>query len=148
MDRQEIIDFAQRMRSARNNDARMQELVRLAPDSALARVGLQRQSSMLGTVLAYGGAVAIGALIGAGAALLLAPTDGKEMRNRVRRQAKRVSRDVKKVTGNVEQAMSEARDQINALTHSTSTSAHGKTTNGRSTHGHSASSKRTHGAHA
>lgn len=148
MDRQDIIDFAQRMRSARNNDARMQELVRLAPDSALARVGLQRQSSMLGTVFAYGGAVAVGALIGAGAALLLAPTDGKEMRNRVRRQAKRVSRDVKKVTGNVEQAMSDARDQINAFTHSSSTSAHGKTANGRSAHGHSASSKRAHGAHA
>ena len=144
MDRQQIIDFATRMRNARDNDARIQEVVRLAPDSALSRLGLQRQSSMLGTVLAYGGAIAFGALVGAGAALLLAPTDGKEMRSRVRRQAKRVSRDVKKVTENVEQAVSGAREQISALTHTSTASMNGKAAHGRSTNGHA---KRTQ-AHA
>lgn len=134
MDKQQIIDFAQRMRSARDNDARMQEVVRLAPDSTLSRLGLQHRSSLLGTVLAFGGAVAIGAVIGAGAALLLAPTDGKEMRTKIRRQAKRVSRDVKKASESVEHAMTEARDQINALTHSASPS-HRRTSNGHASHG-------------
>jgi gas vesicle protein len=144
MDRQQIIDFAQRMRNARDNDARMQEVMRLAPDSALSRLGLQRQSSLLGSVLAYGGAMALGALVGASAALLLAPTSGEEMRNRVRRQAKRVSRDVKKATENVEQAVSGAREQISALTNTSTASMNGKSTHGRSTNGHA---KRTR-AHA
>ena len=131
MDRQNMFDLAQRIVNARDNDARVQELVSLAPDSALARLGLARQPSMLGTVLSFTGAIALGAAIGAGTALLLAPTSGKELQTKLRRQAKRVSRDVKKATDQVEEAVSEVRDQVNALTH-----------------GESASSTKRHGAHA
>jgi len=131
MDRQKMFDLAQRIVNARDNDARVQELVSLAPDSSLARLGLARHPSMLGTVLSFTGAIALGAAIGAGTALLLAPTSGKELQTKLRRQAKRVSRDVKKATDQVEEAVSEVRDQVNALTH-----------------GESASSTKRHGAHA
>lgn len=123
MDRQQMFDLAQRIVNARDNDARVRELVSLAPDSALARIGLARQPSMLGTVLSFTGAIALGAVIGAGTALLLAPTSGEELQTKLRRQAKRVSRDVKKATDQVEEAVSEVRDQVNAFTQGDSTSS-------------------------
>jgi hypothetical protein len=122
MDRQAMIDFAQRMMHAPDNDARVHELVNLAPDSALARVGLARQPSMLGTVLSFTGAIAFGAVIGAGAALLLAPTSGEELQGKIRKQVRRLSRDVKKATDQVEEAVSEVREQVDAFTQGDSTS--------------------------
>ncbi len=126
MDKQRIIEFAQRLRDAPDNDQRMQQLVGLAPDAALARLGLRRRSGTLGAVMMYGSALVIGALVGAGAAMLLAPTDGKELRTKLRRQARRVSRDVKKVTGEVEEAIAEARGQVGALTKPRRPTANGK----------------------
>lgn len=39
MDRRAMIDFTQRLMHAADNDARLHELVHLAPDAMLARVG-------------------------------------------------------------------------------------------------------------
>jgi len=131
MDRQQMIDLAQRIVHAPDNDARVQELVQLTPSSTLARIGLAHRPSMLGSVLSFTGAVAIGAIIGAGTALLLAPTSGEELQTKLRRQAKRAARIVTKATDQAEDAVSEVRDQVNAFTNDDS-----------------ASSTKRHGAHA
>ena len=117
MERQAMIDFAQRMMHAPDNDTRARAIVDLAPDSALSRMGLARQSSTMGTVLAYTGAIAFGAIVGAGAALLLAPTSGDELQKKLRKQAKRISKDVKKATDQVEEAVMEVREQVSAFAH-------------------------------
>jgi len=130
-----MIDFAQRIANAPDNDARVRQIVDLAPSSALARLGLARQPSMIGTVLSYTGAVAFGALVGAGAALLLTPTTGPELQTKLRRQAKRVSRDVTKATDEAREAASEVRNQVASFTN----------TEGESS---TASNNRRHGTHA
>jgi len=123
MDRQSLIDFTQRIAHAPDNDARVRQFVDLAPSSTLARLGLARRPSLIGTVLSYTGAIAFGALVGAGAALLLTPTTGPELQTKLRRQAKRVSRDVKMATGRVERAASEDRDQVAPTTSTDGASA-------------------------
>jgi hypothetical protein len=126
MDRQSMMDFAQRMMHAPDYDARAREIVGLTPDTMLARMGLARQPSTIGIVLSYAGAIALGAIAGAGTALLLAPTSGEELQEKLRAQAKRLSRDAKKATDQVEEAVSEVRDQVNAFTHGDSTSPTGR----------------------
>ena len=54
-------------------------LRRIDIDDALGYVGLERQKSALPTVAL----VALSAVVGAGAALLLAPTSGPELRSRL-----------------------------------------------------------------
>ena len=106
MDSQSMIQLAQRILHAPNNDARVSELVHLAPDAALARIGLAHRSSFLGTALSLTGALVVGVAIGAGAALLFAPTSGNELQAKLRRQAKRLSREAKKAAGRVEAVVS------------------------------------------
>ena len=115
MDRNEMMDVARRIARAPNNEARICELTSLASDAALSRLGLQHRSSMLGTAMTVTGALVIGAAIGAGAALLFAPTSGKELQQKLRRQAKRVSRDVKKAQSEVEERVSDVRDSISSF---------------------------------
>lgn len=55
-------------------------LTQLGASALLGWVGLTRRQSRLGTQTAL---VAVGALFGAGAALLLAPSSGQELRSRV-----------------------------------------------------------------
>jgi len=52
-------------------------------DDYLGRVGLARKTSLGGQLLPAAGLVAIGALVGAGTALLLAPSSGTALRSRV-----------------------------------------------------------------
>jgi hypothetical protein len=56
---------------------------RVELDDVLGLVGVERRHSTLGRVLPVIGLVATGAAIGAGAALLLAPSDGKQLRTRL-----------------------------------------------------------------
>jgi len=56
---------------------------RLEMDDVLGLIGVERRSSTLGRVLPAIGLVATGAAIGAGAALLFAPSTGKELRTRI-----------------------------------------------------------------
>jgi gas vesicle protein len=130
-----MIQLAQRIMNAPDNDTRVQELVALTPDATLARIGLARRPSFLGTALTITGAVAVGAVLGAGTALLFAPTSGRELQTKLRRQAKRVSKDVKKATDQVEEAVAEVREQVASFTQ-------GETTTSHNGHG------KRHGAHA
>lgn len=52
-------------------------------DDALSVVGLSRRATAAEKVLPAIGLVAVGAVIGAGAALVLAPSSGRELRSRV-----------------------------------------------------------------
>ena len=56
-------------------------------DDALGRIGLARRPTVSGQVLPAAGLIAIGALIGAGAALLLAPSSGTALRSRLSGEA-------------------------------------------------------------
>lgn len=55
-------------------------------DDVLGSVGLERRRSTLDKVLPAVGYVGLGTVIGAGAALLLAPSSGKELRDKVSHQ--------------------------------------------------------------
>jgi hypothetical protein len=108
MNRQAMIDFAQRVAHARDNDARIHEIVKLAPSSTLSRFGLAHQPSALGTFFSYAGAVLCGAIVGAGAALLLAPSSGEELRADLRTQADRLTRKAKSAADRVEHGIETA----------------------------------------
>lgn len=132
MDSQTMFDLAQRLVHAPDNDARARELVNLTPDAMLSRLGLARKPSVLDTFLSLTGAAAFGAIVGAGAALLLAPTSGKELQTKLRRQAKRAARDVQKATDQMEEKISEVREQVTAFTHNEPP----HTTDGKRHHAH------------
>jgi hypothetical protein len=125
MDRQAMTQLAERIARAPNNEARVQELVNLAPDAMLSRIGLAHRSSMLGTALTFTGVFVVGAAIGAGAALLFAPTTGQELQTKIKKQGRRLSRDVKKATDSVEERVAEVRDQVSSFT-SSDHNSHGK----------------------
>lgn len=55
-------------------------------DDVLGTVGLERRRSTLDRILPAIGYVGLGTVIGAGAALLLAPSSGKELRSKVSHQ--------------------------------------------------------------
>jgi hypothetical protein len=107
-----MMDFADRIVRAPDNDARAREIVNLAPDATLARYGLMHRPSMITTTLAFTGAVAIGAFIGAGAALLFTPMTGKDVQEKLRTQAKRLSREAKNAADRVESSVANIRDQV------------------------------------
>jgi hypothetical protein len=67
---------------------RLGDLKNLDKDRVLAMIGLQTLTSATATVLRSVGLVVVGAAIGAGAALLLAPKSGKELRKEIRRHFK------------------------------------------------------------
>lgn len=52
-------------------------------DQVLGTVGLERKSASHGQAMPGIGLIAIGAALGAGAALLLAPSSGRELRSRI-----------------------------------------------------------------
>lgn len=52
-------------------------------DDALSAVGLERRSSAAGSALPAIGLVVLGAAIGAGAALVFAPSSGRDLRERM-----------------------------------------------------------------
>ncbi|HEY2409515.1 MAG TPA: YtxH domain-containing protein [Polyangiaceae bacterium] len=56
---------------------------RLEMDDVLGLIGVERRRSALSQVLPAIGLVAVGAAVGAGAALLFAPSGGKELRTRL-----------------------------------------------------------------
>lgn len=126
MDRQTMIDLAQRIARAPSNDARITELANLAPDAMLARYGLAHRSSVLGSLVAGTGIFLAGAAIGACTALLLAPSTGKELQQKIRKQSRRVSRDVKKATADMEERVAEVRDQVSSFTGSDHHTSHGR----------------------
>ena len=93
MNRQAMISLAQRLTQAPDNAARLLEIGNLAPDAILSPLGLARRSSFATTALTATGIFVVGAAIGAGVALLLAPTTGLELQTKLRSKGERVTRD-------------------------------------------------------
>lgn len=112
MDRQELMNFASRIKNAPSSEARFAELFRMAPESTLNRYGLSHHTGWAGPILALTGAFAIGAGIGAGVALLCAPSSGEELRGKLRQRAKRIGDDVKDARNKIEERASHARDRM------------------------------------
>lgn len=112
MDRQELKNLASRVANAPSYEARIAELIRATPEATLNRFGLAHQMGWMGPFLALTGAFAIGAGIGAGTALLLAPSSGEELRGKLRQRAKRVGQGVKEVKGKAEERAVNARDRV------------------------------------
>jgi hypothetical protein len=105
-----MMQLAQRLAHAPSNEARMCEVTGMIPDATLARYGLAHKTSALTTALTMGGMVLVGAAIGAGVALLFAPTSGRELQQKMRRSAKRMSREMRKATTEVEAKVESVRD--------------------------------------
>lgn len=82
-------------------------------DDLLAPIGLERRRSALDKILPAIGYVGLGTVIGAGAALLLAPSSGRELRERVSTrldEAKsRVNKELKSMEGAAHRAQEEMR---------------------------------------
>lgn len=60
---------------------KINDIKNLSREDILAALGLQTRTSAVSTVLGSLGLIGIGALLGAGAALVLAPKSGRELRD-------------------------------------------------------------------
>jgi gas vesicle protein len=112
MDRQELMNLASRIAHAPSYEARIGELFRAAPESMLNRYGLAHQTSWASSFLAITGAFALGAGIGAGTALLFAPSSGNELRGKLRPRARRISDNVKDAQHRAEEKVVNARERV------------------------------------
>jgi hypothetical protein len=90
----------------------------------LSLIGLERRSTRIVERTAL---VGIGLLVGAGAALFLAPFSGTELRRRVSSKVDDLAKDAKRLSENASDYLSEVAD---AATHSASL-AHGNGRNSR-----------------
>ena len=95
MDRQAMINFAQHLANAPDNAARLIEVGSLVPETMLSPLGLARRTSFSTTALTVTSIFVVGAAIGAGVALLLAPTSGEELQTKLRSRGERATRDAK-----------------------------------------------------
>jgi hypothetical protein len=68
---------------------KLQDLKNLDKDELLGLLGLETKASMTSEVVGTLGTFAIGLLVGAGVALLLAPKDGRAMREDIRSKIQR-----------------------------------------------------------
>ena len=93
----------------------IRSMQRVELDDVLGLIGVERRHSTLGRVLPAIGLVATGAAIGAGAALLLAPTDGKELRSRI---SSRVDEAREKLTDKFNEVSREMPSLSNEMQHS------------------------------
>ena len=82
-------------------------------DDVLGTIGLQRRRSTLNKVLPALGLVGLGTIIGAGAALVLAPSSGRELRARVSDQLDEAKTRMSKELHTMEQAASEGMARPN-----------------------------------
>jgi gas vesicle protein len=80
-------------------------------DDMLARLGLQTRTTTADFLLPALGVFSVGALVGAGVALLVAPKAGNEMRQDIRRTAAKLGRRVRR---NRDDLMEKTRDEIYA----------------------------------
>lgn len=112
MDRHTLLTLAQRILAAPDLDARARELTSLASARQLARIGLSQRPSVLGTVLATTGVLALGVVVGAAAGLLFAPTAGVELRKRMLARVEELSRDATKTRQRLTERVSGARVSV------------------------------------
>ena len=81
---------------------KLNDMKNLSKDDLLAALGLQTRPSALGAIMGTLGLVGIGALLGAGAALLWAPKPGHELR---RELGDRINGATRRVTERVREEM-------------------------------------------
>lgn len=81
-------------------------------DDLLAPVGLERRRSALDKVLPAIGYVGLGTVIGAGAALLLAPSSGRELRQRVSSQLDEAKTRMNKELRSMEGAAHKVQEEM------------------------------------
>lgn len=112
MDRQDLMNLASRVAHAPSYEARIAELIRSAPEATLNRYGLSHTGSGIGSFLAFTGVFALGAGIGAGVALLFAPTTGEQMRNKLRSSANDLGNEVKDAAAKAEEKMVSTRERV------------------------------------
>lgn len=89
MDNQALRQLVERIVKAPDNETRIQELISFAPEALLHRSGSSHRGSMVESTLSFTGAMALGAVVGAGATLMLVPGARSELRERVRKMLER-----------------------------------------------------------
>lgn len=100
MENKALLQLVERIVSAPNNDVRIQELMNFAPEALLHRAGLTHRASLLETTLSYTGAMTVGMVMGASAALMLVPGARGELRSRFRKSLDKLDHDEKPSKGN------------------------------------------------
>jgi hypothetical protein len=86
---------------------KLNDLKNLSKDDVLAALGLQTRDSTLGTVFGSLGLIGLGMLIGAGAALMMAPKSGRELREDLSTRLNGTSR---RVADRVREELAAARE--------------------------------------
>jgi hypothetical protein len=86
---------------------KLNDLKNLSKDDVLAALGLQTRDSTLGTVFGSLGLIGIGMLIGAGAALMMAPKSGRELREDL---STRLNGTTRRVADRVREELAAARE--------------------------------------
>jgi hypothetical protein len=80
---------------------RLKDLSDIDPENILRFIGLQRRRSVGGYIATGIGFFSAGLLMGAGAALLLAPKTGRDMREDLRERLRRVPQDAQNIASSV-----------------------------------------------
>ena len=86
---------------------KLNDIKNLSKDDVLALLGLQTRSSAAGAVFGSIGLIGIGMLIGAGAALMMAPKSGRELREDL---TVRLNGTTRRVADRVREELSAARE--------------------------------------
>jgi hypothetical protein len=86
---------------------KLNDIRNLSKDDVLAVLGLQTRSSALGTVFGSIGLIGLGMIIGASAALMMAPKSGRELREDL---STRLNGTTRRVAERVREELSAARE--------------------------------------
>lgn len=86
---------------------KLSEIRNLSKEDLLAIMGLQTRASTFSAVVGSVGLVGLGIIIGAGAALMLTPKTGRELREEL---GAKVNAKTKKITESVRSEINAARD--------------------------------------
>jgi len=117
MDNQALLQLVDRIVKAPDNDARIKELMNFAPEALLQRAGLTHRSSMLESTLSFTGAMTVGMMVGASAALMLVPGARSELRARIRKSLDRVEEKSESVITEIQMDMKDPSKSMTGRNH-------------------------------
>jgi YtxH-like protein len=86
---------------------KLNDIRNLSKDDVLAALGLQSRTSALSSVFGSIGLIGLGMIIGAGAALMMAPKSGRELREDL---STRLNGTTRRVADRVREELSAARE--------------------------------------
>jgi hypothetical protein len=86
---------------------KLNDIRNLSKDDVLAALGLQARTSALSSVFGSIGLIGLGMIIGAGAALMMAPKSGRELREDL---STRLNGTTRRVADRVREELSAARE--------------------------------------